>query len=86
MVKARPLLSFLFLAATQIEIGKAVTDNGDGTGGTPPAINQYVMVHADDKTLDPHAVHGVVTQNNGYIVVGSGLTSEGANGKGLALN
>ena len=89
-MKARPLLSFLFVVATQIEIGRAVTDNGDGTGGTPPAIYQYVMLNADETSAytawDPHAVHAVVTQDNGYILVGSALTSEGANGKCRALN
>ena len=88
-MRNRPLLSFLFLIATKIESGTAVTNNADGTGGTPPSIYQYVMLNADETSqytaMDPHAVHAGVTQNNGYVLVGSALTSE-SNGKCLALN
>ena len=89
MVKTRPLLSFLFLAATQIEIGKAVTDNGDGTGGAAPSIVQYVMLNADETSaytaFDPHATHGVVLKDGGYVLVGQGLTSETGTGKASAI-
>lgn len=64
---------------------QALIHNGDGTGGAPPPIYQYVMLNGDETGadytgFDPAAAHAVVTQDNGYILVGSGITTESPNG------
>ena len=89
-MRNRPLSSCFILIATQVAICRAVTNNDDGTGGTPPAIYQYVMLNGDISNewigFDPHSAHGVVTQDNGYILTGSAMVKEVANAKCLAFN
>merc|ERR1712130_500781 len=59
----------------------ALQSNPDGSGGNAPDILQYVMLNADVTHqytgFDPHAVHGIVTQDDGYIASGFSLYSEG---------
>ena len=59
----------------------ALESNPDGSGGNAPDILQYVMLNADVTYkytgFDPHAVHGIVTQDDGYIASGFSLYSEG---------
>ena len=75
---------------------KGVTDNGDGTGGSPPTIEQYVMINGDAQNaevgFDPHAKTFIITQNNavaaqngGYICTGVALSGESVTSPAMAF-
>ena len=78
-------MRFLFLV---LHLVCGITNHPNGTGGEAPEMYQYVMVNADASNsytgFDPHAVHGIVTQNNGYIAAGFSVVKE-TNGKFTAL-
>ena len=49
-------------------------DNGDGSGGSPPAMLSYVMINGDasnaDVGFDPHAKTFIITNSGNYICTG----------------
>ena len=57
-----------------------IKHNNDGTGGPAPAMESYAMVNADISSkyvgADPHAVHGLVTKDDGTVMAGFALASE----------
>ena len=65
----------LFLGRTQ-----AIEDGTNGLAGEAPCLESFQVVFDWDALgFDPHAVHGTVASDGGYVAVGSGLEGEEGN-------
>ena len=64
---------------------KAVTDHDNGMGGNAPCMDTYIAAWGDNNIgMDPHAVHGMVANDGGFVAVGEGIFNDAFN-KGFVI-
>ena len=55
-------------------VNTAVSHNGNGTGGSVPAIRHYVAANGPQTLkeigIGPHAADGILSKDGGYVSVG----------------
>jgi hypothetical protein len=56
-----------------IGLSSAIEEGSNGLAGEAPCLEHYTVVYDwDEIGYDPHGVHGIQTQDGGFVAVGSG--------------
>ena len=65
----------LFLGRSKAQI----EDGANGLAGEAPCLESFqIVTDWDALGFDPHAVHGALASDGGYVAVGSGMEGEDA--------